>query len=54
MKRFKVTGQLIRIEGDSIVVSAEEKEFFIRVSDVRKSNVIYDFEAGKHKKKNKE
>jgi ribosome maturation factor RimP len=52
-KRFKVTGFLEKVEGESVTVKADGQDFVIPIDNIKKSNVIYDYESLKgNKKKN--
>lgn len=52
VKRFKVTGVLKSVGEQEIQVSADGRDFLIQINNVKKSNVIFDYDSLNTKKKN--
>ncbi len=50
--RYKVNGKLESVSDKEIIVKADGKDFVISMNNVKKSNVIFDYDSLKTQKKN--
>lgn len=50
--RYKVTGILKSVNETEITVKADGKEFVISINNIKKSNVVFDYDSLKTQKKN--